>query len=100
MGLGLLRSNDCKQAQALQSTVRTYQTELERYYGLQVERYRAYFELVQMERQSCVRPGFSTRLLKANEVHMRESEQQSQRLLNQWNQDLARLLGLPGVGRP
>ncbi|WP_194943062.1 hypothetical protein [Limnohabitans sp. 2KL-27] len=94
---GFLKSPSCKQAQNLQSLVKTYRSGLEQYYQLQSERYRTYLELAQIEQQSCVRAGFTGRLLQANEVHMRESEAQSQRLLVQWDRDLARLLQAGGT---
>lgn len=95
--LGFLKSASCKRAQTIQSVVKTYRNGLEQYYQLQSERYRTYLELAQIEQQGCVRAGFTGRLLQANEVHMRESEVQSQRLLVQWDRDLARILESGGT---
>lgn len=93
----ILRSPNCKQAQNLQSAVKTYRTGLEQYYQLQSDRYRIYLELAQIEKQGCIRSGFTSRLLLTNDVHMRESEELSQRLLNRWNSELTRSLGTGGV---
>lgn len=97
LAFGFLKSPSCKQAQTLQSTVKAYRSGLEQYYQLQSERYRTYLELAQIEQQACVRVGFTGRLLQANEVHMRESEAQSQRLLVQWDRELTRMLGIGGT---
>lgn len=95
-GLGLFKSNACKQAQDTLSAVTIYRTEMQRYYKLQSERYRAYLDLVQFERQGCVRSGFSSRLVQANEAHMRESEAQSQRLLERSSREFNKYLGIAG----
>lgn len=92
LDVGLFKSNACKQAQDLLSAVKIYRSETDRYYKLQSERYRTYLDLVQIERQGCVRSGFSTRLLQANEAHMRDSEAQSERLQDRWNREFNRYL--------
>jgi len=96
---GFLKSTSCKQAQTLQITVNAYRSGLEQYYQLQSERYRTYLGLAEIERQGCVRAGFTGRLLQSNEVHMRESEAQSQRLLTQWDRELARILAPGGTSQ-
>lgn len=96
---GFLKSTSCKQAQTLQITIKAYRSGLEQYYQLQSERYRAYLGLAEIERQGCVRAGFTGRLLQSNEVHMRESEAQSQRMLTQWDRELARILAPGGTSQ-
>jgi hypothetical protein len=95
-GLNFFKSSRCQEAETLQSNVTAFRTQLERYYRLQSDRYKTFIELVQTERQACVRLGFSTRLLQANQVHMRESEQQSQRRIERWTRELAKPLGVGG----
>lgn len=94
-----LKSPSCKQAQNLQSAVKTYKTGLDQYYQLQSDRYRLYLELAQIEKQGCIRSGFTSRLMLTNDVHMRESEELSQRLLTRWDRELNRWLGSGGVAQ-
>jgi hypothetical protein len=96
VGFNFLKSTRCQEAEKLQSNVNVFRNDLDRFYRLQAERYQTFLELVQMERRSCVRAGFSTRLLQANEVHMRESELQTQRSIERWTRDLGRQLGTGG----
>ena len=88
-----LRSTNCKQAQNLQSIVKIYRTGLSQYYQLQEDRYRTYLDLAVIERRGCVRNGFTSRLLLTNDGFMRESEEQSQIMVNRWNGELTRWLG-------
>lgn len=97
LNFDFLKSPSCKQSQNLQHIVKIYRSGFEHYYQLQSERYRTYLELAQIEQQGCVRAGFTARLLQANDIHMRESEEQSQRMLVQWDRDLARLLQAGGT---
>ena len=92
-----LKSPNCKQAQNLQNAVKTYKTGLDQYYQLQSDRYRLYLELAQIEKQGCIRSGFTSRLLLTNDVHMRESEALSQSLLTRWDRELTRWLGSGGA---
>lgn len=96
LGLSLFKSAACKQAQDTLSTITIYRTEMQRYYKLQSERYRAYLDLIQIERQGCVRSGFSSRLVQANEAHMRDSETQSQRLQERSSREFNKYLGSSG----
>jgi hypothetical protein len=96
LGLPLLKSPRCRQSEENQTSIKLYRTELERYYRLQSERYKTYLDLVEIEKRSCVRSGFSSRLVQANQVHMRESEEQGQRWVEYWNRELSSRLGLGG----
>jgi hypothetical protein len=91
-----LKSPNCKQAQNLQSIVKIYRTGLSQYYQLQADRYRTYLDLAAIEQQGCVRSGFTSRLLLTNDGHMRESEEQSQTMVNRWDGELTRWLGSGG----
>lgn len=99
LNFSFLQSQSCKQAQTLKSIVKEYRSGLEQYYKIQSERYQTYLELAQIEQQGCVRSGFTGRLLQANEVHMRESEAQSQRMLIQWDRELGSMLGSGGTAQ-
>jgi hypothetical protein len=91
------KSANCKQAQNLQSIVKIYRTGLSQYYQLQADRYRTYLDLAAIEQQACVRSGFTSRLLLTNDGHMRESEEQSQTMVNRWDSELTRWLGSGGT---
>ncbi|WP_300559186.1 hypothetical protein [Limnohabitans sp. Rim8] len=92
-----LKSPNCKQAQNLQSIVKIYRTGLSQYYQLQSDRYRTYLDLATIEQQGCVRSGFTSRLLLTNDGYMKESEEQSQRMVNRWDSELNRWLRSAGV---
>jgi hypothetical protein len=91
------RSPNCTQAQNFQSIVKIYRSGLSQYYQLQADRYRIYLDLAAIEQQGCVRSGFTSRLLLTNDSHMRESEEQSQILINRWDGELTRWLGSGGT---
>jgi hypothetical protein len=55
-------------------------------------------DLAAIEQQACVRSGFTSRLLLTNDGHMRESEEQSQTLVNRWDGELTRWF--KSVGTP
>lgn len=92
LGLDLLKSSACKQAETVRQGVQGLRSELGRYHSFLAERYRTYGSLARLEQQACARPGFTARLMLANDTHMRPAELRRWELAEQWDKDITELL--------
>lgn len=72
--LPFLKSASCQAASELQLSTEQIQQATSEYFGLVEERYKLYFTVAAAEARSCVRPGFTERILRANEEHMTGQE--------------------------
>lgn len=92
LGLGIFKTTACRRVEAIEQGVKGMRSELTRYLQATVERHRIYLRLAQLEQQACTRPGFTDRLLQADEVHLRPAELRQVELLEPWSRELRELL--------
>jgi len=79
--LPFLKSASCQAASELQLSAEQIQQTSTEYFSLAEERYKLYFTVAAAEARSCVRPGFTERLLRANEEHMTGQESRARQQL-------------------
>ncbi len=91
--LGFFKSSPCQAADNLETAVTMLGAALNRYRDTFDERYRLYREVVDLESRECVRPGFTDRLLQANDSAMRAHEQSTPARLGQLLDTAGQLAG-------
>lgn len=72
--LPFLKSSACQAASELQQSTEQIQQTTSEYFSLVEDRYKQYFTVAAAEARSCVRQGFTERILRANEEHMTGQE--------------------------
>ena len=73
-----IKSPECRSAEALREASATVQTALGSYFGAIDSRYRLYMDVRDLEDRGCARPGFTQRLIQADDASMRPQEAATQ----------------------
>ncbi|MBM3347651.1 MAG: hypothetical protein FJY55_14310 [Betaproteobacteria bacterium] len=97
LGLGAFKSQACRQAEAVQQGVKTLRSDMGRYFQVVEQRYSAYQALARLEERGCVRAGFTGRLMRADEAHVRSTEGNNMELIEQWTRTFTGLVGSLGA---
>ncbi len=73
-----IKSPECRSAEALRDASANVQKSITSYFGAIDSRYRLYMDVRDLEDRGCARPGFTQRLIQADDASMRPQEAAAQ----------------------